>query len=200
MESRKEMGDGERGIDYWSQNMQSRDQTVNLSESSKLKAYRFCMALPGITPMKSLGGWRDGPNASPCTPTAGFRTACVLLSRCIKRLSATTTRRRLDPRTDKWAASRAEWQIEAPDSSGWGEITRRPTAPSGTTAQYFSVNRRSKPFGQTIITAMKSVLSFYAYVVSPRRVMRAPWTNRQICATFCKENVSLLIPKLLQYI
>lgn len=72
-----------------------------------MKAYRFRMALPGITPMKSLGG--DGPNARLCTPTADFRAACVLLSRRIKRLlRATGTRRRSDPRTDKWAASRAE--------------------------------------------------------------------------------------------
>lgn len=105
------------------------------------------MALPGITPMKSLGG--DGPNACPCTPTASFRAACVLLSLRIKRLRTTSTRRRSDPRTDKWVASRAEWQIEAPDSSGWGEITRRPAAPSGTTAQYFYVVRWSNPFGQT---------------------------------------------------
>jgi len=64
------------------------------------------MALPGITSIESLG--RDGPNARPCTSTAGFRVACVLLSRRIKRLRTTTIRRHSDPRADKWAASCAE--------------------------------------------------------------------------------------------
>lgn len=45
--------------------------------------------------------------------------------------------------------------------------------------------------GRREITAMKSILSFYAYVVFPRRVMRTLRTNRQIRAMFRKENVRI---------
>lgn len=167
--------------------MQSRGQTVNLSESSKIESLSI---LHGIARNYTDRITRQGgPNARPCTSTAGFRVACVLLSRRIKRLRTTTIRRHSDPWTDKWAASRAEWQIEAPDSSGWGEITRRPTAPSGTTAQHFSVEVSC--LGRREITAMKSILSFYAYVVFPRRVMRTLWSNRQIRVMFRKENVRI---------
>lgn len=152
----KEKGDGEvevkgerERIGCWSQNVQSRGQTVNLSESFEIESLSILHGIArNYTDEIALGAGAALMHAR-THGREGFHAACVLLSRRIKRLRATTTRRRAIPgltngprvtRNDK-----SKLQIPADEAKLRADRQllpepRRNTSPSTV---------GSKPFGQT---------------------------------------------------
>lgn len=182
------------GIGYWSQNTQSRGQTVNLSESFEIESLSILRGCPGIMYIDEIGR----PNARPRRSTRGFAPFMY----CYRRYDKTIARNCSSPlasTTDKWTVGHAKWQIETFQIPEARETKlhigqKGLEGISGSMMRYSSVDH-SKLLGQTWnygeIQLSWDMSCHFMHTLFLRQFCLARKLARQIDAMFRKEDRSL---------